>query len=240
MRRLVRRPSPAIVIAVIALIAAMSGSAVADGVHAVAAKLKKGAVTTREIKDGSVRLADINKQDRASLKGAAGAPGAKGDTGAAGPKGATGANGEAGLTGATGATGPIGPSNVYEARRASDGGFADDSTHTLITLSGLPAGDYLLTARSNISNSSPPVQGSVIDCDLLLNGAAIAGGSGLIGDNGGAEQVVVNRAVSGTNGGDVALRCSVGNVGGSVNWNASDMTVEALKVGSATSTVVSG
>jgi hypothetical protein len=34
MRRMVRRPSPAIVLAVIALVVAMSGNAVADGVNA--------------------------------------------------------------------------------------------------------------------------------------------------------------------------------------------------------------
>lgn len=239
MRRLVHRPSPAIVIAVIALIAAMSGSAVADGVHAVAAKLKKGAVTTREIKDGSVRLADINKKDRATLKGATGAAGAKGDAGAAGAKGEKGATGEAGTPGAKGDKGDIGPSNVFEARRDSAGGNTDSSTHTVITLPSLPAGDYLLSARSGFSNTSPPASGSVINCDLLVNGVSVTEAHGLIPDNGGTEQLTLDAARTVAGGADVALRCNVVDIASSLNWSASDMTIEALKVGSATSTPVS-
>jgi len=246
MRRLAHRPSPAMIIAVIALIAAMSGSAVADGVHAVAAKLKKGAVTSREIKDGSVRLADINKKDRATLKGAKGATGAAGAAGAVGATGATGATGAAGpkgATGDTGATGPqgdIGPSNVFAATRNGVGGFTDDSIHTVITLADLPAGSYLLTARGGFYNSSPPVQGSVVNCDLLVNGVAATHASGLIGDNGGTEQLNLDAAASSLAAGtDVALRCTVGNVGGAQTWNASDLTIDALKVGSASSTAVS-
>lgn len=234
-----RRPSPAIVIAVIALIAAMNGTAVADGVHAVAAKLKKGSVTTREIKDGSVRLADINKKDRATLKGAKGDTGATGAAGAAGAKGETGAPGAPGAPGAKGDKGDIGPSNVFEAKRNGVGGFTDDSVHTVITLQDLPAGDYLLTARGGFYNSSPPVQGSVVDCDLLVNGAIATQASGLIGENGGTEQLVLNSAAASIPAGtDVALRCDVSNVGGSQQWNAGDLTIDALKVGSATSAAV--
>ncbi|HWH93031.1 MAG TPA: hypothetical protein VNT03_04145 [Baekduia sp.] len=236
MHRMVRRPSPAIVVAVLALVVAMSGSAVADGVTAVAAKLGKGTVTSREIKDGAVRLADINKKDRVKLKGAAGA---KGDTGAAGPQGAKGDIGATGATGATGAQGPIGPSSVFEATRNSDGGFADASTHTIITLPNLPAGDYLLTARAGMYNSSPPASGSVIDCDLLVGGVSVTDGTGLIPSQGGTEQIVLNAAHPVAAGGDVALRCKVSDIAGSQTWNAGDMTIEALKVGSATSTAVS-
>jgi Collagen triple helix repeat (20 copies) len=127
-----------------------------------------------------------------TLKGAAGATGATGAAGAVGAAGATGAAGAKGTTGDTGATGPqgdkgdIGPSNVFEAKRNSVGGFADDSVHTVITLEDLPAAATSVPAGT-----------------------------------------------------DVAVRCDVSNVGGAVLWNASDMTINALKVGSATSTAVS-
>lgn len=234
-----RRPSPAIVIAVIALICAMSGNAVADGVHAVAAKLKKGSVTTREIKDGSVRLADINKKDRATLKGAEGDPGATGATGAAGAKGETGAAGAPGATGEKGDKGDIGPSNAFEARRGSVGTFADGTTHTLITLPNLAAGDYLLTARGGLYNTSPPSSGSVINCDLVINGGVATSADALVSANGGTVQVHLDAARTVPAGADVALRCSVADIAGSLTWNAADMTIEALKVGSATSTPVS-
>jgi hypothetical protein len=100
-------------------------------------------------------------------------------------------------------------------------------------------GDYLLTARAGLYNSTPPASGSVINCDLLVDGAVASHGSGLIPSNGGTEQIVLNAARTLPAGADVALRCSVVDIANSVNWNAGDMTIEALEVGSATSTAVS-
>jgi hypothetical protein len=187
-------------------------------------------------------LADINKKDRATLKGAtgaAGAAGAKGDAGAAGAKGEAGAAGATGAKGDTGATGPIGPSNVFEARRESDGGFSDASTHTVITLPNLPAGDYLISTRAGFNNTSPPASGSVINCDLLVNAVEVTEASGLIPQDGGTEQLTLATARTVPGGADVALRCQVVDIASSLNWGVSDMTIEALKVGSATSTAVS-
>jgi hypothetical protein len=104
MRNRFHRPSPALVIAVIALIAATSGNAIADGVHAVAAKLGKNSVTSREVKNGSLTLADFKSSERGKLKGADGA------TGATGARGATGATGPAGPAGPQG---PAGTPNGY-------------------------------------------------------------------------------------------------------------------------------
>jgi hypothetical protein len=67
------RPTASFVVSVVALAFAMSGTAVAATV-----------ITTAQIKDGTIRLKDINPQARAKLKGNTGAKGAKGATGAAG------------------------------------------------------------------------------------------------------------------------------------------------------------
>jgi hypothetical protein len=115
-RNRIGRPSPALVIAVIALIAATSGNAIADGVTAMAAKLGKNSVTSKEVKDGSLTLADFKAKERDKLKGA------KGAEGSAGAKGATGATGPAGPAGATGAQGPAGTPNGYTKTEA-DGKF---------------------------------------------------------------------------------------------------------------------
>src|SRR3954465_5805400 len=93
MRKWFHRPSPALVVAVIALIAATSGNAIADGVTAVAAKLGKNSVTSREVKNGPLTRADFKAKEGDKLKGAAGAAGAKGATGPAGPTGAKGDTG---------------------------------------------------------------------------------------------------------------------------------------------------
>jgi hypothetical protein len=97
------RPSGSMLVALLALVMATTGSAVAASF-----------ITSKQIKDGTILTKDISKKAQKALKGrtgakgpigatgAAGAPGAKGDTGAAGPKGDTGAKGDAGAAGADG------------------------------------------------------------------------------------------------------------------------------------------
>ena len=99
------RPSPAMVVAFVALLLGLGGGAYAQQLsnNSVGSKqLKNNAVTTKKIKNGAV---NSNKVKNGSL--------VSGDFKAgqipAGPAGPRGATGERGPTGATGATGPIGP-----------------------------------------------------------------------------------------------------------------------------------
>src|SRR5215472_8472158 len=99
MRRIVRgRPSPALVVSIIALVVAMGGSGYAafglpkDSVGS--RQLKRGAVTPSKVATSTIRLFKGQKGDR-------GAQGLKGDAGAQGLKGDTGAQGAAGTNGAT-------------------------------------------------------------------------------------------------------------------------------------------
>jgi hypothetical protein len=117
-----RRPSPALVVATIALIASMSGTswAVAQlprnsvgtqqvknnavtmqkiAANAVTtAKIRNSAITTAKIRDGAVTAAKLAPGVQTQ--------GPKGDTG---PQGAPGSKGDAGATGAQGPAGPAGP-----------------------------------------------------------------------------------------------------------------------------------
>ena len=88
-----RRPSAGLVVGIIALIVAMSGSAVAASL-----------ITSAQIKDGTIQLKDINKKARTALKGQKGPAGATGATGLQGNPGATGLQGNPGVAGANGAT----------------------------------------------------------------------------------------------------------------------------------------
>ena len=81
MRKLLRRPSPAMIVAVAGVAAAMSGDAVADGVKAVASVVGKDQVTSRSVKDGSLLLRDIKRSERAKLKGRRGPRGPQGASG---------------------------------------------------------------------------------------------------------------------------------------------------------------
>lgn len=79
-----KRFTPAMIVAMIALGVALSGTAVAG-----TAKL----ITSSQIKDGSITLSDINANARHALKGKPGAKGVKGDTGATGAPGKDGISG---------------------------------------------------------------------------------------------------------------------------------------------------
>ena len=90
-----RRPSPALVVSVIALSVALGGTSYAAIVlpaNSVGKRqIKKNAVTTAKVKNGSLRRADFG-----AGQVPAGATGAQGAAGATGPRGAKGDKGDAG------------------------------------------------------------------------------------------------------------------------------------------------
>jgi hypothetical protein len=90
------KPSGSLAVAFIALLVAMSGSAVAASL-----------ITSKQIKDGTIQVKDISKTARAQLtaKASAGLPGPQGPAGSQGPKGDGGAQGEKGATGQQGVPG---------------------------------------------------------------------------------------------------------------------------------------
>jgi hypothetical protein len=99
--------TPSMVVALIALFVALSGTAVAH----------PGLITGAQIKDRSLTLKDLSRATVAALRGRAGPAGPRG---AQGPVGATGAQGPAGpqgpqgIQGFTGAAGPQGPAGGFD------------------------------------------------------------------------------------------------------------------------------
>ena len=97
------RPSPALVVASLALLVALGGTgyaAVALPKNSVGTpQLRAGAVTSLKVKDKSLQLVDFAPLQRQQLKGAPGAAGPKGDKGEKGDKGDKGNIGEPGLSG---------------------------------------------------------------------------------------------------------------------------------------------
>jgi hypothetical protein len=110
-RHLAHRPSPAMVVALIALFVAFGGGAYA------ATQLPKNSVGSTQLKKGAVTPTKLSSAAQtmfstAGPKGPAGATGAtgpRGDRGAQGPKGDSGDSGQKGDTGLTGETGQPGP-----------------------------------------------------------------------------------------------------------------------------------
>jgi hypothetical protein len=110
-----RRPSPAIVIALLAFAVAIGGTAYA------ASNLPSHSVGARQLKKGAVTKPKIAKKTLAALHGAAG------------PQGSTGPQGVTGPTGATGVQGLQGPgATSISTTVPNDGG-----THTVATIDGM-------------------------------------------------------------------------------------------------------
>jgi len=125
----VRHPSPAMIVAIIALSVALTG-----GSHAAVTKLKRNsvgsaqlrpnAVSSNKVKDGSLLAKDFKAgQLPAGPKGDAGAAGPAGPAGPQGPQGEQGPTGPQGATGPKGATGATGAS-PFLATAGSDGYFS--------------------------------------------------------------------------------------------------------------------
>ena len=119
--RVPSRLTSAHALASVALFLALGGSAYAAA-KIRARDIKTGAVTTRALKDGTIRLGDIREAARERLRGQegdrgprgrTGLRGPKGDRGPTGPTGATGARGRRGRRGMKGETGPQGPAGPY-------------------------------------------------------------------------------------------------------------------------------
>jgi hypothetical protein len=109
MRRYLHRPSPALVIACVALFCALSDGALAARTLITGSDVKNGSLTGADIKDKSIGKKDIAPSVLTAAAGKPGPAGASGPTGAAGatgPAGATGAQGPQGTKGETGDTGP--------------------------------------------------------------------------------------------------------------------------------------
>jgi hypothetical protein len=213
----IRRPSPSMVVSMVALTVALGGTATAAGVFIESTKqIAKGAVQTNDIapdaviggkvKDGSLSLADLNK-------------GAIGTIQSAG-------------TQALEAVRPGGPEKV-----------AGNTSSKVATLSNIPPGAYAIFAKSNLSGTPSGgllQQGGSMQgrCDLKTPSGTDESGV-LIGTPGANTGGTVNVQTTTTYGsvGQATLECAVD---GGANWTASQTSIIAIRVGRSPRTNVTG
>lgn len=147
------RPSPAMLVAVTALVASLGGTSYA------AASLAKDSVGTSQIRKSAVKSADIasNAVTSAKVKNgsllAADFKSGQLPAGPAGAEGKAGPAGPAGPVGPEGKVGPIGPSNAFIAGKATHNVGISAASHTVVT-EALAAGDYTFMASAGIENTS--------------------------------------------------------------------------------------
>jgi Collagen triple helix repeat (20 copies) len=142
-----RRPSPALLVAFVALFVALGGGGAlaASKLIVHTDNIANGAVTNHKLAAGSVGLHKLNVHVRSALskitgRGIIGQQGAQGAQGAQGPQGATGATGAIGATGATGPQGAKGDAGAAgQAGQQGPAGksVADETTN--VAFSNLPS-----------------------------------------------------------------------------------------------------
>jgi hypothetical protein len=118
MRRIApRRPSPAMVVAVIALSVGLGGTGYAASTLVVSSHPRAAASSVRENRDEAGPRGARGPRGFSGKRGPSGASGAAGVAGVAGPAGpagAQGAKGDPGTTGPAGVPGPTGPSGILD------------------------------------------------------------------------------------------------------------------------------
>lgn len=180
-------PSPATVIALIALIVALGGvgyAVVALPKNSVGpAQIRASAVTSAKVRDNSLLARDFKKgqlprgaqgdEGPAGPVGATGPTGPQGPEGPAGPQGPQGAQGVAGATGAQGVAGAIGPT-WGTTWRASDGSVVTcipgDLMTRPITLSRTSRLMAWVNAQVEAASAGASVQMSV---ELIAGSSAV-------------------------------------------------------------------
>ena len=191
---------------VAALAAAPLGQAagrVVLGKHSVGtAQLKKSAVTSAKVKDGSLRAADFGAGQLP-----AGPQGPKGDIGPRGPQGDS------------------GPSNGYIHAYSAAPVMIDSAQGAVVASIDLPAGKYLVFAKTGVASST--ATGVLVQCTLTAPNAYDYSAFELY--NGSVETATtsLNIGVTLTAAGQANLWCR----GLAQSTWAKDYTLSAIKVG---------
>jgi hypothetical protein len=245
MRKL--RPTPAGVIACLALAIALGGSA-----FAATTLVPKNSVGSAQVVNGSLQKVDLSKRAVTAFRGARGARGLQGPTGAQGPVGPQ------GIQGPKGDKGDTGPSNGFEnfyCASAADAGCTqppvtiDQSTKTaapfFLTMN-LPPGSFIITGQVTVvahDDVDPPDWR--VGCELRtpLSGPGFAGGGfATVGDTNGDASETTIPIVFGTRlagGGTAGIRCwraaGSGAAGAGANPIVTYVDMSAVQVGTLTS-----
>ena len=214
----------AMAVALLALVLAMSGSAVAASL-----------ITSKQIKDGTIQTKDISKKARAQLAKAA-SRGPAGPAGPAGPKGDKGDKGDAGSAGAAGEPGQTGPRGPSDAVFEYEDGFANWQTQLAdLVVVDLPAGNWVVNANT-VANNNTPGAATPVSCQLEVGGVKVAEAAGVtLADNGTAgerEAIALTGARTLASAGTAALRCEANVVTGSfIDSSITAIRVETLTAG---------
>jgi hypothetical protein len=203
-----RRISPAMAVAMVALVVALGGTAVAA--HRVLAPANS--VNSAAVIDHSLQTRDFKK---GLLK-----------AGPVGRTGATGPTGSAGPAGPAGAPGPIGPSNAFVHYQTGPVYLGDSDLPVQVTTLAIPAaGTYMLWAKTYGTSTGV---GDTVTCDLTAGGDVDQTVADV--ENGKPQSMAMNVAHVFTGPGTAVLSCVTDGTGMFANYG----TVSAIQVANLT------
>jgi hypothetical protein len=211
-----RKPSPAMVVACVALVVALGGTGYA------AFRLPAGSVGTKQLRNGAVTKAKIAPATIKALASGGGTPGAggQGPAGPQGPKGPKGATGPKGTTGQNGATGQVGPAGAGYARYSSVAGSG--AVGGYVVLSAYPTWTDVISTSVTLRRTSY----------IQINGQFQSGTSSTTEQSVTAQVVVDGTALPGT----FAEATTVSN--GVINAHVTLPVTDVLTMTAGTHTIV--
>ena len=211
------RPSPALIVAAIALFVAIGGGAWAA----------TGSPKSARYARATNPKASIASRGPRGRRGPRGFRGQRGFTGLLGSTGATGGQGPAGPPGSTGGQGPAGPSDGFVINVPQQQGLTAGSDTRIAQLSLNVGGSYIVTAATELAgNASASL--NLASCTLLQNANPVAVGSADLPPSVAAfdDEMTLTAAVDTSNGTNVSLTCNPDGLG-----FARDVVITAVRVG---------
>jgi hypothetical protein len=209
-----RRPSAALIVAIVALVLAAAGTGAAAGVRITSSK---------QIKNGTIQTADLSKELRTLLSGR------RGPSGPLGPPGVEGPKGDVGPSSAFAFFGP-GPGMGPDISAVGDPGV------TVATLSNLPAGAYAISAKATLG--LPTMNTFLAVCILRAEGDTDLSSTTLGTTGTASSQAAVSLLLTHTfaGPGTTSLACSKAPGSPAGTFRALDIKLIAIKLGSETHT----
>jgi hypothetical protein len=198
------RPSPALIVALVALMAGLGGTAVA-GSMITGKSIARDAITSRHVKNGSLQLSDLAPRMRSAMskanrgpQGPAGPQGLQGKAGARGPQGQIGPQGPAGHDGwsCKDSNGNVKPECQAPSQQSEQQPVAGDTLLATVTADGKLEHGHGVKVVSHTGSGDYLVQFAANGLNRCTNVATIVGSQQ--GDDGSATILVSPASVTNT------------------------------------------
>ncbi|HMT04570.1 MAG TPA: hypothetical protein PKD76_03400 [Solirubrobacterales bacterium] len=189
-----KRPQLGTILASLALIVALGGTATAASGLINGKQLKNNSVTGKKLKNKTITKNKLAPKTITALKGQ---KGEKGDTGVQGPKGDQGAPG---INGVNGVVAPVYGESVGSINIPAN-------TELGVTTLPVPAGKYIVTANVSITTNAT----DVVSCGIAANNSGGENNNTYDNNGGGRSTIPIQMVTENANVTSISLGCAAGD-----------------------------